>query len=183
MDTLNDNAIMLRVKAGDLDKMSLLFERHHRALYGFLFHMCNQREISKDLTQDVFYRMLKYRHTFTEDGQFSTWMYHLARNVLKDQVKKNRAKGQHYALEALEESIPDHTGADTELDKKQNRNQLREAMQLLSEEHREALTLSRLDELRRKEVAEVLDISENTVKVRVYRAMKELKEIYRTIKN
>lgn len=183
MDPLDDNALMIRIKAGELDKMSLLFERHHRALHGFLFHMCNHRDLSKDMTQDVFYRMLKYRHTYTGDGKFNTWMYHLARNVLRDHMKKVRAMGQHYDLQGLEESIPDNTGTDTELDKNQARDQLRQAMQLLSEEHREALTLSKLHELRRKEISKILNISENTVKLRVYRAMLELKEIYRVKKN
>lgn len=82
---------MLKVKSGDLDKMSLLFERHHRPLYGFLFHSTGQKESSEDMVQNVFYRMLKYRHTFKGEGKFKTWMYHLARNVLNDYVKKNKS--------------------------------------------------------------------------------------------
>ncbi len=178
MEPLDDNAIMIRIKAGELDKMSLLFERHHRALHGFLFHMCNHRDLSRDMTQDVFYRMLKYRHTYTGDGKFSTWMYHLARNVLRDHLKKARAMGRHEDVEDWKASIPDHTDNETELTKDLAGNKLRQAMQLLSEEHREALTLSKLHELRRKEISEILNISENTVKMRVYRAMQELREIY-----
>lgn len=56
---------MLKVKSGDLDKMALLFQRYHRPLYGFLFHMTGHREASEDMVQTVFYRLLKSRHTFT----------------------------------------------------------------------------------------------------------------------
>jgi RNA polymerase sigma factor (sigma-70 family) len=177
LDPFSDNAIMLRVKAGDLDMMSLLFERHHRALYGFLFHMTNHREGSEDMTQNVFYRMLKYRHTFNGEGQLTTWMYHLARNVLKDEFKKN---SKMHSLEEITESL---AGSITEdgLEIKQSKLQLHEAMQLLSKDHREVLTLNRLQELRHKEVADVLQITEGAVKVRVYRAMQELKEIYKKI--
>lgn len=56
---------MLLVKAGDLETMSLLFERHHQTLFGFLFHLTQRREASEDMVQTVFYRMLKYRSSFT----------------------------------------------------------------------------------------------------------------------
>ena len=47
MDTLSDNALMLKVKNGDIDKMGLLYERYHHQLYRFLFHMTGQKEYSK----------------------------------------------------------------------------------------------------------------------------------------
>ena len=81
---------MLKVKAGDLDKMGLLFERYHRPLFGFLYHTTGQVAHSEDLVQTVFYRMLKYRHTFSGEGEFRTWMFHLARNVVNDAAKKNQ---------------------------------------------------------------------------------------------
>ncbi len=88
LNALTDNSLMLKVKAGDLDKMGLLFERYHRPLFAFLYHSTGQAAHSEDLVQTVFYRMLKYRYTFTEVGEFRTWMYHLARNVLNDAIKK-----------------------------------------------------------------------------------------------
>ena len=66
---------MLRVKAGDLNRMGLLFERYHRELFGFLYHSSSDADTSEDMVQTVFYRMLKYRHTFTGEGAFSSWMY------------------------------------------------------------------------------------------------------------
>jgi RNA polymerase sigma-70 factor (ECF subfamily) len=50
--------------------------------------MTRQREASEDMLQNVFYRMLRSRHTFTGDGDFKTWMFYIARNVIKDLVKK-----------------------------------------------------------------------------------------------
>jgi RNA polymerase sigma-70 factor (ECF subfamily) len=170
---------MLRVKAGDLDRMSLLFERHHRALYGFLFHMTHHREASEDMVQNVFYRMLKYRHTFTGEGQFITWMYHLARNVLSDHVKKNKNHSQAHAIDDWADKLIGGTDTGGQLEKKESRTQLHAAMQRLSGEHREVLTLHRLQELRQQEIAEILGISEGAVKVRVFRAMQELKNIYK----
>ena len=54
METLSDNALMLKVKDGDIDKMGLLYERYHRQLFGFIFHMTRQKEVSEDIVQNVF---------------------------------------------------------------------------------------------------------------------------------
>ena len=97
--------MMLSVKAGDLDKMGLLFERHHRALYNFFYYMTGRRESSEDMVQNVFFRMLKYRHTFSGEGEFRTWMYHLGRNVLKDFLKKNKRSVREVELTAWQENI------------------------------------------------------------------------------
>src|SRR6202000_2533051 len=105
MNPLSDNALMLKVKSGDLDKMALLFQRYHRPLYGFLFHMTGQREPSEDMVQTVFYRMLKSRHTFTGEGEFKTWMYHIARNGLIDHYKKVSRTGKHVDVSEWSERI------------------------------------------------------------------------------
>jgi len=66
---------MLKVKAGNLQLLGLLFERHHRRLYGFLFHVTFHKETAEDLVQQVFYRVLKYRERFTGEGGFVNWMF------------------------------------------------------------------------------------------------------------
>src|SRR6202046_2300752 len=100
---------MLKVKSGDLDKMALLFQRYHRPLYGFLYHMTGQRESAEDMVQTVFYRMLKSRHTFTGEGEFKTWMYHIARNVLSDHFKMHQRTRVHFDVADLEERISGDT--------------------------------------------------------------------------
>lgn len=182
MNTLTDNAIMHRIKTGDLEKMGLLFERHHRPLYGFLFHMTYNREGSEDMVQTVFYKMLKYRHTFTGDGEFVAWMYQIARNVLKDSYKKRPQQGQHYNVEEFADKIAGGALADGLIETKQTRTELYGAMQNLSSDYREVLIMSRLQELKHQEIARILQITEGAVKVKVHRAMQELKGIYLKMK-
>ncbi len=174
---------MLRVKAGDLDKMGLLFERYHRPLFGFLYHMTRQREVSEDLVQTVFYRMLKYRHTFTGEGEFRTWMYHLARNVLADYVQKSKRSGHQFDVADFAEKVDGGVSADEPLQKQQELDLLNSALTKLSDEHREVLILSRFQELKYDEIARILAITEGAVKVRVHRAMNALKNIYLRIEN
>lgn len=170
---------MLRVKSGDLDKMGLLFERYNRPLFGFFYHMTHKPDLSEDLVQNVFYRMLKYRHTFTGDGEFRTWMYHLARNVLNDSVRQNRSFN-FYDLNDLADQIGGGVPADEGFERQQDQEFLHEAMGTLSPEYREVLILSRFQEMKYDEIAKVLQINEGTVKVRVHRALGELKKRFFT---
>lgn len=169
---------MLKVSSGDLDKMALLFQRHHRPLFGFLFHMTRHRETSEDLLQNVFYRMLRSRHTFTGQGDFKTWMYCIARNVVKDQLKKSRRDPDTYDNADLAEKISAGTRTDEQLEHRLEIKALERALTGLSPESREVLILSRFQHLRNEEIAQVLDISVGAVKVRIHRAVNQLKELY-----
>jgi RNA polymerase sigma factor (sigma-70 family) len=169
---------MLKVKAGDLDKMALLFQRHHKPLYGFLFHMTGQRESSEDMAQTVFYRLLKSRHTFTGDGEFKTWMYHVARNVLSDHFSGSRRSRGYVDISGLEDKLSGDTGLLERVEKRLAVQALQKAMAALSPESREILVLSRFQELKGAEIASILDISIGAVKVRIFRAISQLKTLY-----
>jgi RNA polymerase sigma factor (sigma-70 family) len=178
LNLLTDNAIMLSVKNGELDKMGLLFERYHRALYNFFFYMTSHRESSEDMVQNTFFRMLKYRHTFSGEGEFRTWMYHLARNILKDHRKKNKKNVEQNPIGEWENNLPGGILADEPLQRKQDIKMLQYAMSRLNYESREILILSRFQDLKYTEIGRILDLNEGAVKVRVHRAMNQLKEIY-----
>ena len=169
---------MLNVKAGNLNRMGLLFERYHRELFGFLYNMSSNADSSEDMVQTVFYRMLKYRHTFTGEGSFRSWMYHLARNVLVDTVQQTKRSGQHYDVQLYAERIGGGTTADEALQKAEETAMIQEALAQLNADHREVLVLSRYQELSYAEIGRILNTTEGAVKVRVHRAMNELKKIY-----
>jgi RNA polymerase sigma factor (sigma-70 family) len=169
---------MLQVKDGQVNKMGLLFERYHRPLYGFFYHLNGQPTLSEDLVQTVFYRMLKYRHTFTGEGEFRTWMYHLARNVVADEAKKNKTAKHHDDIADWQEKLPGGPTADGELHKTQEVALLHQALGHLSADQREVLVLSRFQELKYGQIAQVLQTSEGAIKVRVHRALGHLRDIY-----
>src|SRR3954467_10573711 len=100
---------MLKVKAGNLDLMGLLFKRHHKALFNFLYHMTYQRDVAEDMAQQVFYRMLKYRESFTGSGEFLHWMYTIARNVIKDQGKRKKLPMAAAHIDDMADMVPGHT--------------------------------------------------------------------------
>ena len=82
---------MLDVKAGNIAKLGLLYERHKKRLFSFFYNMNSNSELSEDLVQSVFERMLKYKHTFTTESNFIGWMFQIARNSNYDHFKKTHS--------------------------------------------------------------------------------------------
>jgi len=157
--------------------MGLLFERYHRPMFGFFYRMCQDATLSEDLVQNLFLRMIKYRHTFVGDGKFSSWMYHLARNLLADHYRKSKRLTEDHFKEV--EQFWENEEA-REMQEEQI-NLLEKAMQYLSDEKREVLVLSRYQGLRYHEIAKMMNTSEANIKVKVFRAIRELKEIFQKL--
>jgi RNA polymerase sigma factor (sigma-70 family) len=183
LDTLPDNALMLKVKNGDIDKMGLLYERYHRQLYRFIFNMTRQKELSEDMVQNIFLRMLKYPDSFMGFGEFKTWMYHIARNTVYDHFRKVKRTPVHSDVKNYEEKIESGQAADSGLEKEHELKTLESAMEKLSDENRELLILCRFQELKYNEVARILNTTEGAIKVRVHRALNQLKSNYLKIEN
>jgi RNA polymerase sigma factor (sigma-70 family) len=173
----SDENVMLAVQNGDAEKLGLLFERHHRTLFDFFAKMTGSRTVAEDLVQDVFFRILKYRNTFRAESRFKTWMFHIARNVRFDYFRNHLSERA-----AFDECNAGHqTGfplPGQELEQEQQHNLLQCALFKLPPEKREILVLSRYQEMKYEEIAELLGCEVGTVKVRIYRAMKELRDIY-----
>lgn len=183
MDALSDNALMLQVKAGEIDKLGLLFERHHRQLFGYFYHMTGEAELSEDMVQNVFYRILKYRHTYRGEGKFVYWMYSLARNVGSDHFRKPNPLAKTRDLDTVEHVMVEEKHAQSQLERSESINLLRRAMAQLSPEKREALILSRFQGMKYKEIADLSNSTVSSIKTRIHRAMKELKVIYTQLEN
>src|SRR5271154_1040824 len=80
------------VSNGEVAKMAVLFERHHRPLFRYFVSMNRNRELSEDLVQDVFFRMLRYRASYDAQQSFTAWMYQIARNASVDSAQKRRGE-------------------------------------------------------------------------------------------
>src|SRR3972149_6494265 len=102
---------MILVRDGDVAKLGLLFERHHGKLFNFLVRITDRRDVGEDLVQDVFFRILKYRHTFRGDAPFTAWMYQLGRNAAADHFRKWKEDPvPHEAMES--NKSPEPTASD-----------------------------------------------------------------------
>jgi RNA polymerase sigma-70 factor (ECF subfamily) len=170
---------MRAVRDGEVGKLGLLFERHHLALFDFLSRMTGDRTAAEDMVQDVFVRMLKYRATFRDEGRFQTWMFRIARNARADYFRERGAvdevsdEGIDPAAETPGPARLLEMGEDVAL--------LKRALLRLRADRRELIIFTRYRGMKHDEIGELLGIDAGAVKVRIHRAMKELRHIYMTL--
>ena len=175
----SDNDIMFAVRDGDLERLGELFTRYHKRLYNYFVLSTRNTHVSEDLVQEVFLRILKYRKSFRANGSFSTWLYSVARNVRNDRLA---GSGPHT------EQIDDNTsiastvpGPDESLEYAESVSLLKEALASLPVDMRDIIILSRYEDMKYREIGKLLGCSEGAVKVRMYRAMKELSKTYHSL--
>jgi RNA polymerase sigma-70 factor (ECF subfamily) len=169
---------MLAVRDGDLDSMGELFERHHGPLYGYLARLTGDRTAAEDITQNVFQRMLKYRHTYRDQGSFTAWMYHLARRCATDHFRRASSSPVPVDPAQFEERADESRLADESAASRDDHALLQRALGRLGRDDREVLLLSRLQELSFAEVARILECSVGAARVRAHRALRTLREHY-----
>lgn len=170
-----DDELMLAVRDGDVDKLGNLFDKHHRHLYNFFLKQTGNTALSEDFVQDVFLRMLKYRHTYRAEGKFVTWMFSIAHNVKADHYRRKKIPQTDIEDGHVASPEPDPLES---LEGKEQSDRLSKALSLLPDKKREVLLLSRYEDLKYEEIARIQGCRVGTVKARVHWALKELSELY-----
>jgi len=171
-----DNELMEQVRDGKVEKLAILFERYQTMLYNFFLRLTGNRASSEDLVQEVFIRILKYRAGYQGESRFAVWMFQIARNAHVDLLRKQ--KGQLPLDEQFVET-PDREPLPGErFEADQEAALVRRALDRLPVKKRELLVLFRFQNLKLREIAELLDCQVGTVKVQVHRALKDLSRIY-----
>ena len=171
-----DQELMNEVKNGRVKRLGVLFERHERRLFNFCLRMTGDREASEDLVQEVFMRILKYRHTYRSDSDFTVWTYQMARNACHDHFRRHGRRAE-VGREPPEMASPAATPSE-EVEASEEIALLHRALAELPVEKREVLVLGRFRELKYEQVAKLLGCSVGAVKVRMHRAVKELRDVY-----
>ena len=176
MEKFNDEQLMQKVKNGDLDSLAPLFEKYHVRLYNFFLRLTQNKDLSGDLTQNVFRRIISYRESYNEDWKFKSWMYQIARNVHLKNYQENKFLRSDY--HETEELNNDSKSALEEMEMETRKSNLYEALNQLSPEQREIIELSRFQGLKYQEISEITGNSVTAIKVKVHRAMHKLRELY-----
>jgi RNA polymerase sigma factor (sigma-70 family) len=176
MEAASDTDLMVAVRDGDLGQLGVLFERYRIGLFNFFLRLTGSRQLSEDLVQESFIRILKYRKTFRQPGEFRPWLYRLARNAAAAHFRKHGR--DHLPAAEPEERASESPLVSTEMERAESARLLRAALLRLPYDRREVLLLSRFGELRYDQIADLLGCSVGAVKLRVHRAVKQLREVY-----
>jgi len=178
-----DNPIIERCLAGEEAAWEELVRVHTRRVYAICFRFTGSDHKAQDLTQEVFLRVFRSLKNFRAgEGSFSVWLGRLARNLLIDDYRKNKLDR---ASDSLEDRLPviettaSAARTDGMLAGREASEMLQAALQKLSPELRETVILRDLEELDYREIAQVLEIPEGTVKSRLNRGRADLARILR----
>lgn len=134
------------------------------------------RQVSEELVQEVFYRIVRYRHTYRKKGNFVTCMYTIARNARIDYFREHSV--QTDLLEETNDIISSDPNPHEQYEHESEIDLVRKAIAALPEDKREVIIMSRFNNMRYEEIGKVLGCIVGAVKVRVYRAIRELTKIY-----
>jgi len=175
-----DNILMEELRQGKLESLVAIFEKYHIRLYNYFLKLTNDQELSEDLVQEVFIRLLKYRTSFKKKECFSAWLFKVARHAFIDQARK---KGGNSSFQFYNQSLA-AVGGHVEpsphqmIEKAEETSLLSQALSMLPLQKKEVLVLSRFQHFKCREIAEILGLKQETVKVLIHRAIKELRRIY-----
>lgn len=171
---------MMSVISGNTDKLGILYERYKTPLYGYFFKLTGgDRASSEDLVQNVFYKALRYKHSFKGTGEFAKWLFSIAHNIGIDHLRKE-SRSFH---STLDEGRHEGGYINDSLEKKQDRELLFSALAKLNEDDRELLILSKIKCLKYSEIAEIYNCTESALKTRVFRALNRLKKVFYQFEN
>lgn len=164
---------MARVAAGDETGLQCLFERWKRPLLSFFYRSLGSHADAEDLALEVFVRLHRSARDYRPTARFSTFLFQIAQNLLRNELRRRRRKPADVVPPELFEELPqDHPGGRrlAELEEL-----LQQALARLPERHRTALLLLQQQQLDYSEAAAVLRMNENALRVLVHRARQMLK--------
>lgn len=175
MAEVTDEILMQNVKDGNLSEMSILFERYHLRIYNFFFRLTFDMDVSQDLTQNLFYRMIKYKQSYKSDYTVKSWIFQIARNLHADYCKEIKRSDE---LFLKTENYPVDPTDDAEDYHEDDYIRLEKAMSGLSNEQKEIIVLSRYQGMKYEEISKITNQSVSAIKVAMYRAIRQLRGIY-----
>ena len=181
--SLSDEDLMARVAEDDERAFTELVRRFQGRVTNLISRVLNDRNGCDDLAQEVFIRVHIHRRNYRRGSKFSTWLFTIAANLAKNEIRRRVRRRNWFSLDALQEVLHDSVIqlADTTenreagLEREQLQGEVGRAIATVPEKYRLALVLRDIEGLSYEEIAEVLGVPGGTVRSRINRARSMLK--------
>ena len=164
-----------RAKQGDADAFALLVQTYETSVYRLALRMCGNAHDAEEVAQEAFMAAWKGLPSFRGESKFSSWLYQLTTNEAINFLRKEK---RHRAATPLEDEIEPATGdtAHQAAETKELRQALQQALEALTAEHRQIFLLRQMRQLSYEEIGQLLGLESGTVKSRLNRAKKQLRQ-------
>jgi RNA polymerase sigma-70 factor (ECF subfamily) len=187
-----DTSLVIKAIEGDEFALNRLLNQWYQPIFRYAFKYFGEREIALEVTQKSFIKVANKLSMLNEPEYFQAWLYKIVANQCHEEVRRAKSKklSQWFSLKgdsivSLDnsrklENVLTNTSEDTDFSIVENQRNalLQQGLQTLSEELRSVLVLKHYQDLTFREIAEITDVSENTVKTRLYSALKKLKTYF-----
>lgn len=172
---LSEEQLIAKVQNGDKEAFGNLYLMYLDRIYRYIFFRVNERKpIAEDLTEMVFIKAMQHISNFTsEKGNFQSWLYRIAHNTVIDYYKTYKQTAPIQENTATMDQIGSLEEA---LDTKNQIENVVKAMQQLTDEQHEVITLRFIDELPHKQIAYIVGKHEDAVRAIQYRALQTLRK-------
>ncbi|MBO9572173.1 MAG: RNA polymerase sigma factor [Chitinophagaceae bacterium] len=169
----NNQELLQQISEGDEKAFRIIYDQYRGKIYTYAFHFTESTILADEVIQETFLKVWLKRKSLQEVENFSAWIYAIAKNYMYDALK---AAAREMQLKRSLESNKFNERSDTEdaLSDKLNTQLLQEALDQLSPQQRQVYILSREQGLKRQQIAEQMNISENTVKTHMSQALKHI---------
>lgn len=167
---------MMSYGDGDADAFEILYQRYKSPLYRFVLGQCTQ-QTADELFQDIWLKVINARNTYQVKASFKTWLYHLARNRIIDQYRKNNIRLVDNNIDDLD--VVENTSTaqpEKQLHTQTQYEKLLEAIAALPAEQKEAFLLREEAGLSIEQIAQTCGINTETAKSRLRYAVKKLRK-------
>lgn len=174
--TLSDEQLTIEMSKGDKLAFDELYNRYSKPLIAYFVRMLwKDRELAEDFLHDIFAKLIRKPDLFDPSRRFKTWIYSVANNMCKNEYKRREVrKNTVNGLDSSYQVKDTQRGVLTEVHENEFGKELELSLKDLDDKHSEVFVMRHMDGLSIKEIAEILDISDGTVKSRLFYATKYL---------
>lgn len=155
-------------------KIEKIYREYYEIVYKYLLYLTKDKDISEDLAQETFVRMIKNIDKFEGKSKLSSWLCEIAKNLWRDYLRKNKRKIDLTDVE--KEKIQSDENIENEYIEREDENKLFEKINALDELTQKVIYLRIKGELSFKEIGNILGKTENWSRVTFYRGKQKLKE-------
>jgi len=175
---LSDEDLMARVAEDDERAFTELVRRFQGRVTNLIARVLNDRESSDDLAQEVFVRVFVHRRNYRRGSKFTTWLFTIAANLAKNEIRRRVRKRNWFSLDALQEVLNDSAiqladpteGQELTLQREQLQEAIGRAIATVPEKYRVALVLRDVEGFAYEEIGQMLRVPGGTVRSRINRA-------------
>jgi RNA polymerase sigma-70 factor (ECF subfamily) len=177
-----DALLVKNYVAGDENALTILINRHQSKIYGFIYSKLSDRDISDDIFQDTFIKVIKTlkSNSYNEEGKFLPWVMRISHNLIIDHYRRNKKMPMYRETEEfsifsiMSDNMPN---IESQLITTQVENDLRKLIEELPAEQKEVLMMRMYQDLSFKEISEMTGVSINTALGRMRYAIMNLRKV------